>query len=160
MIRSLRWALLSSCLALAACSATDTQDDDLPPDPGPAGLTTLVGIDSDNDGIRDDVQRFVMLNHQEPEVRAALIQVAVPLIRSYTVASSDGAVLGFTNELVRGVSCVHTLMPTEDASRAVAELESVVLNTPERIRANEAADERASGDTFLLPDDDAGDPCI
>lgn len=32
----------------------------LPPDPGPAGMRTLEGIDSDKDGVRDDVQRFIV----------------------------------------------------------------------------------------------------
>src|SRR5215203_1264155 len=36
---------------------------DLPPDPGAAGLKTVEGIDADKDGVRDDVQRFIVINY-------------------------------------------------------------------------------------------------
>jgi hypothetical protein len=39
----------------------------LPPDPGPEGERTLEGIDSDKDGVRDDVQRFIALHYGESE---------------------------------------------------------------------------------------------
>ncbi|MCF6156788.1 MAG: hypothetical protein E3K36_16465 [Candidatus Brocadia sp.] len=32
----------------------------LPPDPGKAGKETLLGIDTDGDGVRDDIQRRIM----------------------------------------------------------------------------------------------------
>ena len=47
------------------------------PDPGPAGLTTLTGVDSDNDGVRDDVQRWINENYNagaSPNINAALKQ--------------------------------------------------------------------------------------
>jgi len=49
----------------------------LPPDPGPDGMKTLDGIDSDKDGVRDDLQRFIVLNwgHSERAVMA-LMQIA------------------------------------------------------------------------------------
>jgi len=37
----------------------------LPPDPGSAGRATLEGIDSDGDGVRDDIQRFIELNYPD-----------------------------------------------------------------------------------------------
>lgn len=41
----------------------------LPPDPGEAGKATLLGIDSDNDGVRDDIQRWIVQNYgQYPEL--------------------------------------------------------------------------------------------
>ena len=44
----------------------------LPPDPGPDGMKTLAGIDADKDGVRDDLQRFIVLNwgHSERAVMA------------------------------------------------------------------------------------------
>lgn len=45
----------------------------LPPDPGEAGKATLAGIDSDNDGVRDDLQReIVFLYPNNDEVRRVL----------------------------------------------------------------------------------------
>jgi hypothetical protein len=52
----------------------------LPPDPGAAGNATLAGIDSDGDGVRDDVQRYIGLTYpQSAKERAALTQAAVAL---------------------------------------------------------------------------------
>ena len=45
----------------------------LPPDPGEAGKATLAGIDSDKDGVRDDLQReIVYMYPQNDEVRRVL----------------------------------------------------------------------------------------
>lgn len=50
---------------------------DLPPDPGAAGATTLAGIDSDGDGLRDDVQRWIALNYRDSaRWRSVLAQMA------------------------------------------------------------------------------------
>ena len=47
--------------------------DGLPPDPGEAGKATLEGIDSDQDGIRDDIQRYIALTYPDSQkTRAAL----------------------------------------------------------------------------------------
>ncbi|MEL6612106.1 MAG: hypothetical protein AAFQ53_08435 [Bacteroidota bacterium] len=141
-------------VSLAACNSDPVSSDDgLPPDPGEAGRATLEGVDADRDGLRDDVQRHIFLEHDDDAVRRALVQVAEPLIRSYTVAGGDEQVLRFTEELNRGVDCVHSRLDTAEAARAVSDLSSVVLNTPERIRASAAADVAVSGNTFVLPDD-------
>ena len=39
----------------------------LPPDPGEAGKATLAGIDSDGDGVRDDLQRYLALSITDSE---------------------------------------------------------------------------------------------
>ena len=49
-----------------------------PPDPGEAGRRTLEGIDSDHDGLRDDVQRWIYARFPNDErKRKALRQVAL-----------------------------------------------------------------------------------
>ena len=45
----------------------------LPPDPGEAGKATLAGIDSDHDGVRDDLEReIVYMYPQNDQVRRVL----------------------------------------------------------------------------------------
>lgn len=52
----------------------------LPPDPGAAGMATLEGIDSDGDGVRDDVQRWIAMAYPNSQkVRAALTQAALTM---------------------------------------------------------------------------------
>ncbi|MFK7826726.1 MAG: hypothetical protein AB8G05_21470 [Oligoflexales bacterium] len=56
----------------------------LPPDPGKKGTETLMGVDSNNDGLRDDVQRWIYFNYpDEPLVRKALIQVAIDRMENF-----------------------------------------------------------------------------
>ena len=73
-----------------ACTKKSRQDDiinaDLhftfpggfPPDPGSVGRKTLAGIDSDHDGLRDDVQRWIYARYpKEENKRKALKQMAL-----------------------------------------------------------------------------------
>jgi len=56
----------------------------LPPDPGEAGKVTLEGIDSDGDGVRDDVQRYIALTYPDSEkTRLALTQHAKVVTTNY-----------------------------------------------------------------------------
>ncbi len=48
--------------------ATDGHSD-LPPDPGEPGKQTLLGIDSDIDGVRDDIQRHIYATYPEDRYR-------------------------------------------------------------------------------------------
>ena len=48
-----------------------------PPDPGETGKQTIQGIDSDHDGVRDDVQRWIYaFVPKEPKKQMALRQMA------------------------------------------------------------------------------------
>ena len=57
--------ILLSITTLIACSSYYyvklEPGDGIPPDPGRReGNRTLLGVDSDNDGVRDDVQRYIL----------------------------------------------------------------------------------------------------
>jgi len=57
---------------------TEQGNNELPPDPGEAGMQTLLGIDSDSDGVRDDIQRYIYFAYPDNEkVRVALTQIAI-----------------------------------------------------------------------------------
>ena len=65
-------------------------DKGVPQDPGEAGKKTLQGIDSDSDGIRDDIQRYIVAKYPNHiDKQKALRQAA----RAYfsQVGSSSGA---------------------------------------------------------------------
>ena len=49
----------------------------LPPDPGPAGDEAIEGIDTDQNGVRDDIDRWIGLNYRNSEkTRMALMHAA------------------------------------------------------------------------------------
>jgi hypothetical protein len=151
---------LAFALGASACdSPSGGGDDDLPPDPGEQGKVTVAGIDSDNDGIRDDVQRHIVLTYEDEATRDALFQIARPHLESLVQAGDKQAVLAQTEEIVRGVACLYAVSSPAGARAALTELEGVMLNTRDRIRASIQADAQAGGETFHLPETTGTEAC-
>ena len=63
------------------CNASTPDDDtgvNLPPDPGAEGKKTLLGIDTDGDGVRDDIQRYIYLTYpDDKKLRLGLTYYAI-----------------------------------------------------------------------------------
>jgi hypothetical protein len=136
----------------------------LPPDPGPAGMTTLAGIDADGDGVRDDVERYIALTYpKSAKTRAALTQSALALetevigaAQSYKPLSDAIDCIGFTltisaADVAGGLS----------ARKAYFALRAIVLNTPDRANAFFRADSQfGSGVRVSTPYEQRGTRCI
>lgn len=123
----------------------------LPPDPGPSGTTTLAGVDSDADGIRDDVQRYVAAYGTSAKVRAAMTQ----LVKSYQNSLVDGGnqALASLDLLALGyaIDCLYIVAP-RNANQIRRDLEAKLLNTRERISAYLASQGAGlPGNAFRLP---------
>ncbi|MBA6295466.1 hypothetical protein [Colwellia sp. MB02u-9] len=132
----------------------------LPPDPGAAGKISIAGIDSDNDGIRDDIQRFIFLNYLNAEItQNALIDVAIILQNSLTSTTKNQAIQ--TAELLdRATECLIyatsmrvgenqiSLETIEDAQDIHNALLSQVVNTEDRLNAYLNHQEFLGGETF------------
>lgn len=112
----------------------------LPPDPGAAGMATLAGIDSDNDGVRDDIERYIWLTFpQSARQRSALTQAAIAL----QALVLGGAPQTNLQQLTKAIDCVNYTFMTGDADVAGGEiahdvylaLRAITLNTPNRVRA-------------------------
>lgn len=96
-----------------------------PPDPGAANDLTIEGVDSDGDGLRDDVQRWIALNYQDSEFeREALEQSANAftgaLAPDLSRTSAEAVSLSFN----RALACLQLAFGTQgqawyDASRAI-----------------------------------------
>jgi hypothetical protein len=127
----------------------------LPPDPGEAGKQTLEGIDSDHDGVRDDVQRYIALQYQsDAAVRAALTQLFRANQTFITTADATPASLRDV-ALRRGLAqdCLTYTVGDEARSFAIQRvLKAVFLNTKQRSLAFVARDSALSGQFFPLGD--------
>jgi hypothetical protein len=109
----------------------------LPPDPGPAGDATLEGVDVNDNGIRDDIERWIALTYPNSEkIRQALIQNYYPLqnIMIHARAGDRDAVYNDMTALQRSSECLHYILPDE-AYLLMRELKAVVVNTDERVYA-------------------------
>ncbi len=119
----------------------------LPPDPGPAGKKTLEGIDSDNDGVRDDVQCWIALTYPNSEkTRAALSQGTI--VMQQILLDAADPIKSYNNALESGnaVDCLNYVRA--DSARVGAEIEAVFLNTYLRSKAWLQADAHLSGHMF------------
>ncbi|MBN3822687.1 hypothetical protein G3O00_03520 [Burkholderia sp. Ac-20384] len=116
---------------------------------------TIGGIDSQGDGIRDDVRKYIDDQYPDPVQRAAM--------RLYAAAQRDfmmhgdtraGAIEGFTR-VFRSLECVRKLMgqPGVNQSKIIA---AMMSNTRQRFAANGHAMANASGHIYMQSQ---GDPC-
>ncbi len=109
----------------------------LPPDPGEAGKATLAGIDSDNDGVRDDVQRYIAINHpNSAKERVALTQYVKVVQNILLDANDKQKSVKHGEEMSRASECMnYTAGSVRNAIAMIGDLQSVMVNTDERSRA-------------------------
>ena len=123
------------------------------PEPDPAlNNSTLGGIDSDNDGIRDDVQLWISKSYPQstsPNIYYGLKQVSrhfqVVLINH---ADREKALPNYikTLEALQCLMWIRNVGSRNDGYRKYKELKSQILNTPERIKAYLKVDSYRSGE--------------
>jgi len=115
----------------------------LPPDPGPAGKATLAGIDSDNDGVRDDVQRWIVFNFpNSAKTRAALRQLAQDYQRFILGAANPTQIYDAARLMDNTQSCLEYI---GDGYTLGGLLKAQMLNTHARSKAFLQANRHLSG---------------
>ena len=152
-------ALVSPGAVLAAAPLQLTIDTVLPPDPGAAGKQTLAGIDSNDNGVRDDVELF-LLRHFSRDAR---------LLRGMTnvAISSQAAILATTpresshahSMAIRSSECLAGLgeLVPEDENK-VAQVMALLVNTPQRKEAIQAHGARLANMTFVMRQETEWEP--
>lgn len=106
------------------------------PDPGEAGRQTLAGIDSDNDGIRDDIQRWINEKyHNSPRSLAAAKQMARDAQNIVLMANDKQASIKASYQSFDSMSCMEYVIGFMPAGDFYHELKARVENTRDRIEA-------------------------
>lgn len=121
----------------------------IPPDPGEAGKVTLEGIDSDNDGVRDDVQQWIGINAYPTESgRAALTQYAMAM-QMMLLAEDDESVVAAAYVANDALQCLNAVRGDQrDAAELSDSLWAEQLNTIERSRKHIKSQSALSGKFF------------
>lgn len=157
-------------LMIAGCGGSDAPSSadqepvygHLPPDPGEAGKVTLEGIDSDNDGVRDDLQIAIYKRYPDnPEARAALEQNAKAL-QAAVLAGSRGDVeeiFKVAKSKGQATVCLHVILNTREASTGRSFVEAMTTNTQDRIEAYLKYNQALSGHAFGFDGIDTVNPC-
>jgi len=106
----------------------------LPPDPGEAGKQTLLGIDSDNDGVRDDIQRWIYLTYPDNEkFRLGLSQYARGFQQILARGGDPEAVRRLAEQSMRDSECLFYIIDEDAVAVNISrELDARVVNTRER----------------------------
>ena len=133
----------------------------LPPDPGEAGKQTLEGIDSDGDGLRDDVQRYIAIEFADAseQVKKAIKKGAESLQDMILAANSKILAIRAGEKSMEAIGCLYFL-GYERKNKVVSGLKSVVVNTEERLRSYIHNDALLGGEVFhSLNDDELAELC-
>jgi hypothetical protein len=127
----------------------------LPPEPDETlNNSTLLGIDSNNNGVRDDVERKIYAVYTKPIEQAYMMQYAVryPKVLEDPVAAAKSEEL--EKEHWNLYSCkgylieqLETYMPED----SVSFMENAYFNTKERMRAYIEFNEASSGGVYNIP---------
>ena len=119
----------------------------LPPDPGEAGKQTLEGIDSDNDGVRDDIQRYIALTHLDsPRTQKALLQSAAA--EQAQLLAPDDAVGATSLPVIDSIDCLAYVVGVDALHKESADLRARILNTKSRSLKYESIQQSLSGSFF------------
>ena len=111
----------------------------LPPEPDPAiNNSTLLGIDSNDNGVRDDVERWIFKTYEHPIVQAVAMQNA----RAFQIILVDPSKARETKKFMEDVVDCQSYYMHQDSRKLIPrgkslykEQRPVVLNTRERNRA-------------------------
>lgn len=107
------------------------------PDPGEEGKKTLTGIDSDQDGIRDDIQIWIDSKFPEsrsPSTNKALKQKAKYEQLALTNYMNKELAMDYKQKTAIAHYCLHWIRDSEGVSNITNEYQSKYYNTSERIK--------------------------
>ncbi|MDR0664002.1 MAG: hypothetical protein LBF86_00550 [Helicobacteraceae bacterium] len=160
-----------AALIISGCNSSSLKRYNLPPDPGEAGKATLEGIDSNNNGVRDDIEIAIYEYKPKPEQlkeRQSLIQSAKAYQAAILAGASkdDTAIMQVSETIDRVVSCERKTYigdDRKDINKYLAKeeddafLQIAAFNTKERKKAYWEYNQALSGKFF--PYKEYPNPC-
>ncbi len=104
----------------------------LPPDPGEEGKLTRLGIYSDGDGVRDDIQRYIYFTYADEEkIRLALTYGAIEFQEALADAGDRDAAYNHAIRMAHNSECLFYLKGEEFINIERA-FDAEILNNKER----------------------------
>lgn len=122
--------------------------DKLPPDPGEEGKKTLLGIDSNNDGLRDDLERFVAIRfHGRPTIQRYMREDLKFMTRIAATSGNKAQSVAATTEYLQFTDCRRWHWG-EISKHLMRYTDIAFMNTAERYAAHVAAARHFSGESW------------
>lgn len=114
----------------------------------------LKGVDANNNGIRDDIDRLIALKYSgAPALKKAAEQTARAFQRDLEVTTKQQSLIA-GDELMRASACVYKTLPHSNPQeikfrqQLSKEIESLTANTKERFTAYWRAEELGGGAVY------------
>lgn len=115
---------------------------------------TIAGVDSDNDGIRDDVQRFINQNYgTDLKTKLALRQWASSLQMKLTTINDKTLNVASTHTSLEALMCAGATLGRSVSRPLLDKIETKYLNTSDRLMAAKQASINFRGELISSPDD-------
>ena len=124
------------------------------PDPD-QNNATVGGIDSDNDGIRDDVQIWINETYKnQPQTKLAVRQMAGAFQNLLITAGDRDISIIAARGFLNSTTCLEEITGTNEESLIRRSLKKIFLNTKERLLAEIKANGYFSGQSYTIDVDD------
>lgn len=117
------------------------------------------GVDSNNDGIRDDIKTYIDSLPDTPAQKKSLVQLSKALQYSLTIDPTDKvSVVLAANKIFAASSCIQFSYSSPSfASNRNQGIEKYLINTKVRLNAYSKFNVAASGGSYVLPEGDGCD---
>lgn len=113
---------------------------------------TVAGVDSDNDGIRDDIQRWINEDFgSKPKVKMAAKQVAMATQLKLLSVNDKAHSIMATKKLLNDLNCIEYIAGIEQGINIENEIATKILNTKDRHYADIRANANLSGLHWSIP---------
>jgi len=113
---------------------------------------TIAGVDSDNDGIRDDIQRWINEEYSsQPKLKLAIKQVAMGMQLALTSVDNKEQSIAAANKVSNDMVCMASIIGANETYKMISEINAKLLNTKNRHYAEIKSNSNYSGQTWELP---------
>lgn len=136
------FSAIALVVALSACGGgggdgSSGSGSSLPPDPGAAGVSTVGGVDTNANGVRDDVEIQLHARYErDPAALAAATESARLMQRVLSISPSDSAAVEsqFTSS-IQATVCIYQQLGQDSAKAGeiMTRVHVMTFNTPARV---------------------------
>ncbi|MCK6594950.1 MAG: hypothetical protein L6Q33_07100 [Bacteriovoracaceae bacterium] len=113
---------------------------------------TIAGVDTDNDGIRDDVQRWINEEFgDQPKVKMAMREAAILRQQSFLNVDDKNASILISKKRLDSNLCLYSIVGNDKGTKLLNGLKSLLLNTKDRIYTDIKINANFSGQSYRLP---------
>lgn len=118
---------------------------------------TVLGVDANGNGVRDDLDAYIAALPDTVLQKAALSQMAAAIGNALTTDTANlSSMLIASKKIAAAAACNHARYDSATASKKSAEIEKISVNTKTRFQAYDKFNAALSGTTFVRPQ---GDGC-